>query len=39
MEKFKEWPHKKHGVEPVPPTQEVLGFMQHLRIRQAKAAA
>ena len=38
-EKFKEWPHKKHGVDPVPPTQEVLGFMQHLRIKQAKAAA
>lgn len=37
--KFGEWPHKKQGVEPVPPTQEVLGFMQHLAIKHAKSHA
>jgi len=38
-EKFKEWPHKKTGVQPIPPTQEVLGFMQHLSIKNAKRRA
>ena len=39
MEKFSEWPHKKNGVMPIPPTPEVLGFMQHLNIKNARAAA
>jgi hypothetical protein len=32
-EKFKEWPNKKNGVVPVQPGPEVLGFMQHLNIK------
>ena len=39
MDKFKEWPHKKNGVIPVPPSQEVIGFMQHLNIKNSRAAA
>jgi superfamily II DNA or RNA helicase len=39
MEKFSEWPHKKNGVMPIPPTPEVLGFMQHLNIKNSRAAA
>ena len=38
-DKFKEWPSKKHGVMPATPSEEVLGFMHHLRIKHAKAAA
>jgi DNA repair protein RadD len=40
--KFGEWPHRKAGVEPMPPSNEVMGFMQHLAIKNAhgkKAAA
>jgi superfamily II DNA or RNA helicase len=38
-DKFGEWPNKKKGVIPIPPTQDVLNFMQHLNIKRAKAAA
>ncbi|MGZ5029045.1 MAG: DEAD/DEAH box helicase [Methylobacter sp.] len=37
--KFKEWPHRKSGVQPIPPTPEVLGYMQHLAIKQARSSA
>ena len=40
-EKFHEWPNKKNGVVPIQPGPEVLGFIQHLNIKNAhsKAAA
>lgn len=37
--KFQEWPHRKAGVQPIPPTPEVLGFMQHLAIKNARSGA
>lgn len=39
--KFSEWPHRKHGVQVMTPTPEVIGFLQHLDIknRYARKAA
>jgi len=38
-EKFGAWPAKKNGITPIPPTQEVKGFIQHLNIKKAKQKA
>jgi len=37
--KFSEFPHKKHGVEAIQPTKEVLGFVQYLNIARSKRSA
>jgi DNA repair protein RadD len=36
-QKFSEWPHKKHGVQPSSPSEDVLGFIKHSQIRYAKS--
>lgn len=38
-DKFDEWPHQKHGVEPEPPTETVLNWLKHKRIKWAKSKA
>jgi len=35
--KFGVWPHKKTGVHPTPPNEEVKKYIQHLNIKRAKA--
>jgi len=37
--KFAEWPKKKHGVIPFPPSAEVLGYIKHSQIKYAKRKA
>jgi DNA repair protein RadD len=37
-DKFGHFPHKKHAVQPLPPTPEVLGFFQHRLIKRLKGA-
>lgn len=34
--KFGEWPHKKHGVEPVAPSVETIRYIQHRNVAYAK---
>ena len=36
--KFGVWPHKKVGVAAIAPSPEILGFLKHLQIKQAKSA-
>lgn len=35
-DKFKAWPYRKTGVLPIPPNEEVMAFIRHLQIRDAK---
>lgn len=37
--KFNEWPHKKIGVIPTPPGQEVIGYLKHLAIKHSRSQA
>lgn len=36
--KFGVWPHRKDGVVPIPPDEEVLNYIKHLQIRHAKSS-
>ena len=36
-EKFESWPHKKNGVVPVKPNNEVMNYIKYLNIKQAKS--
>jgi hypothetical protein len=38
-DKFGHYPHKKTGVIPKPPTMEVLNFIKHLQIKNARGKA
>ena len=35
--RFNEWPYRKHGVEPLDPTPDVIGWIKHSNIRWAKS--
>lgn len=37
--KYGEWPHKKHGVQPLEPTPDVIGWIKHSNIKYAKSKA
>lgn len=38
-EKFGHWPKKKNGVKPIPPGPDVMGYIKHLNIKNAKRRA
>jgi hypothetical protein len=37
--KFNEWPHGKNSAQPLPPSQETIGYIKHSHIAFAKRAA